>query len=155
MNLWGRIMAIDIRIMSITDYDGVYNLWINTPGMGLNSTDDSREGIEKYLKRNPTSSFVAECEGIIIGVIMAGHDGRRGYIHHTAVLPTYRNQGVAKRLVDCAIAALDNEGINKVGLVVFKKNDIGNGFWENIGFVDRDDLVYRNKNIHVLNSINI
>ena len=59
-------MMIDIRVMSITDYDGVYNLWINTPGMGLNSTDDSRKVIEKYLKRNPTSSFVAECDCMII-----------------------------------------------------------------------------------------
>ena len=146
-------VMINIRVMSITDYDGVYNLWINTPGIGLNSTDDSREGIEKYLKRNPTSSFIAECDGKTIGVIMAGHDGRRGYIHHTAVLPSYRNQGIAKRLVDCAMSALEGEGINKVALVAFKKNDIGNQLWENIGFVDRDDLVYRNKNIHVLNRI--
>ena len=144
---------IDIRVMSIADYDGVYNLWINTPGMGLNSTDDSREGIEKYIKRNPTSSFVAECDGTIIGVIMAGHDGRRGYIYHIAVLPDYRNQGIGKRLVDCAMSALDNEGINKVALVTFKKNKIGNGFWENIGFIDREDLVYRNKNIHELKRI--
>ena len=79
---------VNIRVMTINDYDGVYDLWINTPGMGLNTTDDSREGIAKYLRRNPTTSFVAECEGTIIGVIMAGHDGRRGYIHHTAVLPT-------------------------------------------------------------------
>lgn len=144
---------IDIRVMSIADYDGVYNLWINTPGMGLNSTDDSREGIEKYLKRNPTSSFVAECDGTIIGVIMAGHDGRRGYIYHIAVLPAYRNQGIAKRLVDCAMSALDNEGINKVALVTFKKNEIGNGFWANIGFTYREDLVYRNQNIHELKRI--
>jgi len=144
---------INIRVMSIADYDGVYNLWINTPGMGLNSTDDSREGIEKYIKRNPTSSFVAEENGKIVGVIMAGHDGRRGYIHHTAVLPAYRNQGIAKRLVDSAMSALDAEGINKVALVAFKKNELGNGFWENIGFTDRDDLVYRNKNIHELNRI--
>ena len=139
--------------MSIHDYDGVYNLWINTPGMGLNTTDDSREGIAKYLKRNPTTSFVAECEGTIIGVIMAGHDGRRGYIHHTAVLPTYRNQGIAKKLVDSAMSALDEEGINKVALVAFKKNELGNSFWENRGFTDRDDLVYRNKNIHALDRI--
>jgi len=144
---------INIRVMSIADYDGVYNLWINTPGMGLNSTDDSREGIEKYIKRNPTSSFVAEENGKIVGVIMAGHDGRRGYIHHTAVLPAYRNQGIAKRLVDSAMSALDAEGINKVALVAFKKNELGNGFWENIGFIGRDDLVYRNKNIHELNRI--
>ena len=144
---------MNIRVMTIDDYDGVYDLWINTPGMGLNTTDDSRVGIGKYLKRNPSTSFVAECDGRIIGVIMAGHDGRRGYIHHTAVLPDYRNQGIAKKLVDCAMSALDEEGINKVALVAFKTNDIGNSFWENIGFVERDDLVYRNKNIHILNRI--
>ena len=141
---------IKIRVMTIKDYDGIYDLWINTPGMGLNSTDDSREGIDKYLKRNPTSSFVAEDDGKIIGVIMSGHDGRRGYIHHTAVLPGYRNQGIAKKLVDSAMNALDIEGVNKVALVAFERNEIGNGFWENIGFVVRDDLVYRNKNIHEL-----
>lgn len=144
---------VKIRAMSISDYDGVYHLWMNTPGMGLNTTDDSRDGIEKYLKRNATSSFVAECDGKIIGVIMAGHDGRRGYIHHTAVLPAYRGRGIGKRLVDCAMSALEKEGINKVALVAFKKNEIGNGFWEKIGFADRDDLVYRNKNIHALNRI--
>ena len=138
---------IDIRVMTIADYDGVYDLWINTPGMGLNSTDDSREGIEKYLKRNPSSSFVAVYDNSIIGVIMAGHDGRRGYIHHTAVLPSYRKQGVAKSLVDAAMTALDKEGITKVALVAFKKNDVGNDFWQHIGFTVRDDLVYRNKNI--------
>ena len=143
-----------IRAMSISDYDGVYHLWINTPGMGLNTTDDSREGIEKYLKRNPTSCFVAECDGRIVGVIMAGHDGRRGYIHHTAVSSAYRNQGIAKRLVHCAMSALDKEGINKVALVAFKTNDTGNRFGEGIGFIERDDLVYRNKNIHELNIIN-
>lgn len=146
---------INIRVMSIEDYDEIYNLWINTPGMGLNSTDDSRKGIEKYIKRNPTSSFVAESDGKIIGVIMAGHDGRRGYIHHTAVLPDYRNQGVARKLVDSAMEALDKEGINKVALVAFKKNDLGNAFWENMGFVERDDLFYRNKDIHKLEKIEV
>ena len=141
---------VNIRVMTISDYDGVYDLWIHTPGMGLNSTDDSREGIEKYLNRNPATSFVAESDGAIVGVIMAGHDGRRGYIHHTAVLPEYRNRGIAKKLVDRAMEALDKEGINKVALVAFEKNASGNGFWENIGFTERDDLVYRNKNIHDL-----
>ena len=70
---------VNIRVMTIEDYDGIYDLWINTPGMGLNSTDDSREGIEKYIKRNPTSCFVAEDNDKIVGVIIAGHDGRRGY----------------------------------------------------------------------------
>ncbi|MBE5774662.1 MAG: GNAT family N-acetyltransferase [Clostridiales bacterium] len=139
--------------MTINDYDAAYGLWINTPGMGLNSTDDSREGIEKYLRRNPTTSFVADCDGAIVGVIMAGHDGRRGYIYHTVVLPAYRNQGIAKKLVEHAMSALEQEGIHKAALVVFKENDMGNRFWESIGFASREDLVYRNKNIHALNRI--
>lgn len=142
-----------IRVMSIADYDGVYDLWIHTPGMGLNTADDSREGIEKYLKRNPATSFVAECDGKIVGVIMAGHDGRRGFIHHTAVQMAYRKLGIGKLLVEHAMAALDEEGINKVSLVAFEKNEIGNAFWERIGFTAREDLVYRNKNIHELKRI--
>jgi ribosomal protein S18 acetylase RimI-like enzyme len=144
---------IEIRPMTIGDYDGVYDLWLRTPGMGLNTTDDSREGIARYLQRNPTTSFVALDEGLIIGVIMAGHDGRRGYIHHTAVLPAYRRQGVARRLVDSAMAALETEGIHKAALVAFARNETGNAFWEGIGFTRRDDLVYRNKNIHDLQRI--
>lgn len=146
-------MTVQIRVMTIDDYDKVYDLWIHTPGMGLNSTDDSKEGIGKYLKSNPTTSFVAELDGEIVGVIMAGHDGRRGYIHHTAVLPEYRKQGIASHLVERALFALDMEGIKKVALVVFSKNEIGNDFWERRGFIAREDLVYRNKNIHELERI--
>ena len=145
-------MAV-IRVMTIEDYDGVYDLWIHTPGMGLNTTDDSREGIEKYMERNPATCFVAEDDGKIIGVIMAGHDGRRGFIHHTAVAPAYRNQGIAGELVNHAMEALDREGIQKAALVVFEKNELGNGFWEKMGFTTREDLVYRNKNIHELERI--
>lgn len=139
---------MNIRIMSINDYDSVYNLWINTPGMGLNSADDSREGIARYLERNPTTCFVAEEDGEIVGAILSGHDGRRGYISHTAVLPQYRRRGIARELVNHAMSALEREGINKTALVVFARNEIGNGFWESMGFTVRHDLVYRNKNIH-------
>ena len=136
-----------IRLMTIDDYDGVYDLWLNTPGMGLNDTDDSREGIEKYLRRNPTTGFVAEENGKIIGSIMSGHDGRRGTIYHTAVRVSERNRGIATALVDHAIAALDKEGITKVFLVAFEKNELGNAFWKARGFTTRPDLVYRNKYI--------
>lgn len=144
---------MQIRVMTIADYDGVYDLWLHTPGMGLNTTDDSREGIGKYLHRNPATCFVAEEDGNILGVIMAGHDGRRGYIHHTAVRPEYRGQGIARQLVEHAMAALEQEGIHKVALVAFRRNENGNGFWEHIGFEERDDLVYRNRNIHALDRI--
>ena len=133
--------------MQISDYDSIYNLWINTPGMGLNSVDDSKEGIEKFLKRNLATCFVAEEDGKIVGVIMAGNDGRRGYIYHTAVLPEFRGKHIAKILVENAMSALEKEGITKVALVVFEKNQNGNGFWEKIGFTVRNDLIYRNRTI--------
>ena len=149
----GAISLVNIRVMSIDDYDGVFALWTRTPGMGLNTTDDSREGIARYLRRNPTTSFIAEADGQIVGVILAGHDGRRGYIHHTAVLPEYRRQGIAKSLVDSAMDALDKEDIHKAALVAFRENETGNAFWESVGFTERDDLFYRNKNIHELRRI--
>ena len=144
---------ITYRVMTIDDYDAVYDLWINTPGMGLNTTDDSRDGIDRFIKRNPTTCFVAENEGKVIGVILSGNDGRRGYIYHTAVLPQYRRQGVGRALVDNAMSALEREGINKTALVVFGRNETGNAFWEKIGFTKRDDLNYRNRNIHALERI--
>ena len=144
---------MNTRVMKIEDYDAVYQLWVKTPGMGLNTTDDSREGIERYLRRNPTTCFVAEENGEIIGVILAGHDGRRGYLYHTAVSIDYRNKGIASALVDCAMEALQREGITKTALVVFTKNELGNGFWEKRGFLSRGDLVYRNKNIIELSRI--
>jgi len=142
-----------IRLMTIKDYEKVYDLWINTSGMGLNDVDDSRVGIEKYLKRNPTTCFVAEEKNKIVGVIISGHDGRRGYIYHTSVHINYRKLGIGKQLVEHALKALDQEGINKIALVVFSHNEIGNGFWEKIGFEKRDDLIYRNKAIHILKRI--
>jgi ribosomal protein S18 acetylase RimI-like enzyme len=131
--------------MTIQDYDDVYSLWLHTPGMGLNNLDDSREGIDKYIKRNPTTCFVAIENGKIIGVILSGHDGRRGFIHHTAVEISERKKGIGKRLVERALRALKEEGINKVAFVVFKNNEGGNIFWEKIGFKERNDLIYRNK----------
>ncbi len=133
--------------MNISDYEKVYAIWISCKGMGLNNLDDSREGIERFLLRNPESCFVAEADETVVGVIMSGHDGRRGYIYHTAVLPEYRNRGIAANLVENAMSAMKNAGINKVALVVFDRNEGGNAFWEKMGFAVREDLVYRNKSI--------
>ena len=134
-----------IRAMTITDYDKVYNLWRLCPGMGLNNIDDSKEGIEKFLDRNPNTCFVAEEEKQIIGVILVGNDGRRGYIYHTAVKPSYQRKGIGTQLVNTALEALKNIGIIKVALVVFDRNEDGNTFWEKKGFTVREDLAYRNK----------
>ncbi len=134
-----------VRTMTIADYDKVYALWLSCRGMGLNNLDDSREGIERFLKRNPETCFVAEDGGRLVGVIIAGNDGRRGYIYHTAVNPGFRRKGIAKALVNAALEALHDLGINKTALVVFDRNSDGNAFWESMGFTAREDLVYRNK----------
>ncbi len=137
-------MNIEYRLMTIEDYEQAYDLWILC-GNGLNNKDDSREGIDKYLKRNPDTSFVAVCEEKVVGVILCGHDGRRGIIQHACVSPEYRRFGIGSKLVDLALEALKAEGINKVLLVAFKKNEGGNKFWESQGFTLREDLNYRNK----------
>lgn len=141
-----------IRKMILEDYNKVYALWMSCKGMGLNNLDDSKEGIEKFLKRNPDTCLVAE-DKEIVGVIMAGSDGRRGYIYHTAVHPDYRQHGIGSKLVDEAMHALKQIGINKVALVVFDKNQSGNAFWERQGFTVREDLVYRNKTISEMKRI--
>lgn len=132
------------RLMTIEDYEAAYELWIKC-GNGLNDKDDSREGIEKYLKRNPNTSYVAVLDEKVVGVILCGHDGRRGIIQHACVSPDCRRRGIGKKLVDLALDALEEEGINKVLLVAFKKNEGGNAFWESQGFTLREDLNYRNK----------
>ncbi|MBP5493083.1 MAG: GNAT family N-acetyltransferase [Clostridiales bacterium] len=135
---------MEYRLMSMDDYDQVYQIWLDCKN-GLNDKDDSREGIEKYLKRNPTTSFVAVEDGRVAGVILCGHDGRRGFIQHMSVAEAYRGRGVARTLVDLALEALRKEDINKVALVAFDHNKGGNAFWESIGFTERTDLIYRNK----------
>lgn len=138
---------MEIRKMTIEDYEAVYELWLSCKGMGLNTVDDSRDGIERFLNLNPDTCFVSERDGKIVGAIIAGSDGRRGYIYHTAVSPGQRRQGIASKLVDAAMSALENIGITKAALVVFDRNTDGNAFWEKSGFAVRDDLVYRNKSI--------
>ena len=139
-----RINMLEYRLMTIDDYEAAYDLWIKC-GNGLNNKDDSREGIEKYLKRNPSTSYVAVLNGNVVGVVLCGHDGRRGIIQHACVSPDCRRMGIGKKLVDLALDALKEEGINKVLLVAFKKNEGGNAFWESQGFTLREDLNYRNK----------
>ena len=136
---------MSIRSMTMNDYEKVYELWVSCAGMGLNTLDDSKAGIERFLQRNPDTCFVAEADGVVVGVILVGNDGRRGYIYHTAVDPHYRRQGIAEGLVDTAMTVLQKNGIHKAALVVFDRNRIGNDFWEKMGFTVRNDLVYRNK----------
>ncbi len=146
-------MSILLRNVTIEDYDLIYNLWISTEQSkrALNPVDDSREGIEKYLKRNPNTCFLAFDEhepDKIAGVILTGHDGRRAIIHHLCVHPDHRRKGIADMLVKAAEDALQKEGINKIFGLVFKDNDIANAFWESEGYSLRTNLNYRNKSLN-------
>ncbi len=131
-----------LRVMTIDDYDQVYALWKMIKGFGIRSVDDSREGIARFLRRNPTTSVVAEEDGKIVGAILCGHDGRRGCLYHVCVDPAFRMRGIGKSMVVFAMEALKREKINKVCLNAFTKNDIGNAFWNEIGWTKREDLNY-------------
>ncbi len=149
-------MNISIRLVTIQDYDGILALWNSTEQSkrALNSVDDSREGIERYLKRNPTTCFLAEIQDgtgdapEVVGVILTGHDGRRGVIHHMCVHPSFRREGIASELVQHAEEALRKEGISKIFGLVFKDNDAANAFWEKQGYTLRTNLNYRNKSLN-------
>ena len=131
-----------VRIMTIEDYEGVYALWKKIKGFGIRSIDDSKEGVARFLKRSPTTSVVAEKDGRIVGSILCGHDGRRGCLYHVCVDEDYRRHGIGKRMVVFAMKALKEEKINKVSLIAFTENDIGNAFWNTIGWTERLDLNY-------------
>ena len=135
--------TLKIRPMQISDHKALYALWLAC-GNGLNNLDDSEEGIGRYLKRNPNTSFVAEDNGKLVGAVLAGHDGRRGYIQHMSVDASCRRRGIGSKLLRVCLDAMKQEGIHKVALVAFKKNQTGNAFWERQGFALREDLNYRN-----------
>ena len=143
-------MEVTIRKVTIDDYDSIYALWDSTEQSrrALNPVDDTREGIEKYLNRNPNTCFAAVQGDRIIGVILTGHDGRRGIIHHMCVHPDFRRMGIAARLVAAAEEALKREGIQKVFGLVFVDNEPANAFWESQGYSLRTNLNYRNKSLN-------
>ncbi len=135
---------MEIRKMTIQDYDKVYELWMSCKNMGFNDIDDSKEGISRFLERNPNTSFVAIENEKLIGIILGGHDGRRGYIYHLSVNKNYRKNGIGSELVKNCLESFKLEKISKVALLVFKYNEVGNSFWEKQGFILREDINYRN-----------
>lgn len=132
-----------VRTMTIEDYEGLYALWRTIRGFGMRSIDDSREGVERFIKRNPTTSVVAvDGEDVIVGGILCGHDGRRGCLYHVCVREDWRRMGIGKAMVVRCMNSLKEEKINKVSLIAFTVNDVGNAFWNCIGWTKREDLNY-------------
>ena len=132
-------MDYTITPFTIEAYEKVYALWRECDGIGL-SRADSMANIQRYLKRNPGMSFIAETGDEVVGALLAGHDGRRGYIHHLAVDRAHRRKGIARKLVEKSLDALGSEGILKCHLFVFRDNPEGHRFWNAIGWRLRSDL---------------
>lgn len=145
---------MEIRTMTIEDYEGVHDLWMTIKGFAIRSIDDSKIGVERFLKRNPSTSVVAvSAEGKVVGAILCGHDGRRGCLYHVCVQEEYRMQGIGKQMVVKAMEALKAEQISKVSLIAFTENDIGNAFWKCIGWTKREDLNYYDFTLNTANII--
>ncbi len=143
---------MEIRTMTIEDYEQVYALWMTIKGFAIRSMDDSYGGVERFLRRNPSTSVVAVENGNIVGSILCGHDGRRGCLYHVCVHRDYRMRGIGKAMVVHAMNALKEEEISRVSLIAFTKNDMGNAFWNRIGWTRRPDLNYYD---FILNEENI
>jgi ribosomal protein S18 acetylase RimI-like enzyme len=121
-------MSVSICEMSMADYPVLLEIWQSDAGIGLGPGDDEA-GIARYLKRNAGMSFVAKLGSKIIGTILAGHDGRRGYIYHLFVVPEHRGQKVGHQLLEHSLTAMDKEGIPRCIITVLKENSVGNDFW--------------------------
>ena len=146
---------IQIRPMKAEDYDEVHGLWLTISGFGIRSIDDSREDVVRFIRRNPTTSVVAvdldsesslsaagPGSGMIVGSILCGNDGRQGALYHVCVATSHRRLGIGRQMVGYCMNRLREEGINKVALVAFSRNDVGNAFWKSIGWKRRADFNY-------------
>ena len=145
-----------LRIMTMDDYEEVFSLWKRIRGFGIRSMDDSYEGIERFLKRNPDTSIVAVEEDKIVGTILCGHDGRTGAFYHVCVDPDCRGKGIAENMTAMAVELLKREKINKISLIAFQENMAGNAFWQKLGWTLRTgcnqyELVLNERNVTTFN----
>lgn len=138
-------MTVSIIELSMTDYQEAAVLWRAMPEIGLDDDADTPERIESYLARNPGLSFVARDRGQLVGAVLCGHDGRRGYLHHLAVQPAHRGMGIGRVLADKCLSALATIGIPRCNIFVFAENEEGKGFWEKTGWLTHEglDLMYK------------
>ncbi len=141
-----------IRPMRITDYEEVHALWMTIQGFGIRALDDGQEDVDRFIQRNPETSVVAVTDGQIVGSILCGSDGRQGTLYHVCVAREYRRMGIGRQMVGYCMRALREMKINKVSLVAFTRNQVGNAFWKGIGWKKREDFYYYD---FILNEKNI
>ena len=133
---------VTISAMTEEDYDEVHALWLTIRGFGIRALDDSREDIARFIRRNPTTSVVARQGGRIVGSILCGSDGRQGALYHVCVARECRRRGIGTRMVSYCMQQLRQMGINRVALIAFTRNEVGNAFWKKIGWNEKSDVNY-------------
>ncbi|MDO9547034.1 MAG: GNAT family N-acetyltransferase, partial [Pelolinea sp.] len=131
----------------ITHYEQALELWQSLPGLGLSGADE-KENIQSFLRKNPTTCFVVKKNDTLIGTILGGSDGRRGYIYHLAVKTSEQNKGIGKKLVDMCLAEFKKNGIQKCHIFVISDNEKGIAFWKNMGWQLRGDILIMSKDIN-------
>lgn len=139
-------MSSKIRVFLAADYEAALALWNRCEGIGLSAADSSC-AIRQFLEHNPKTCFVAEEGGQVIGTVLGGSDGRRGYLYHLAVDPGQRQRGIGKQLVDACLDAMKETGIQKCHLMVIDSNLNGQAFWEHAGWQRRQDIVLMSKDV--------
>ena len=140
-----------IRAMTIEDYKDSFHLWNNASGMGLRGIDDTYEGIKFFIEYNPGLSIVYEENGHVEGTILCGFDGKRAYLYHVAISEKIKGRKIGKEMIAHLEEVLKSKNINGIALVAFCENEIGNKFWDSLGYEPRKDLYYRDKNINPKN----
>jgi len=143
-----NISDLFIHPFAMSDYEEVIKLWEKCEGIAL-SAADSPEKMSDYLERNPGMSFIVRKCGQIVGAVLSGHDGRRGFIHHLAVYPEFRKMGIGRKLANECLSALESAGIEKCHLFIFRNNQSGIRFWEISGWAMREDIGIMSINIDV------
>jgi ribosomal protein S18 acetylase RimI-like enzyme len=130
-------MEIQTREFRIEDYNPAVELWNRVEGLDVAEGDD-RETVRRFLERNPSLSRIAADGAKIVGAVLCGHDGRRGYIYHLAIDPEYHGRGLGRRLIDECLAGLKRAGLERANILVAKDNPRGLEFWRRCGWEDLD-----------------
>lgn len=134
-------MNFDVRPMLAADIEACLALWRESDGVVLRDSSDQPEAILAFLERNPGLSLAAETsEGLLIGALLCGHDGRRAYFYHLAVRSEWRRFGCGRAMVDAALERLERAGIRRCHAFVSMQNEVGKRFWENLGADRREDI---------------
>jgi ribosomal protein S18 acetylase RimI-like enzyme len=139
------VMA-EIREFRMADYPEAFALWGRTEGVGLSQADEP-QNVARFLDRNPGLSFVAEAEGRIVGAVLCGSDGRRGFLYHLAVESEHRRSGIGRRLVEKCLGALGAAGLRKCHLFVLADNVQGQRFWKSTGWEERTTLKVMSRDV--------